>query len=107
MIHGMNKANVPQVYWEHQQGDLMCGLHSVNSILQGPFFDEITLSEVALELDKKEQAMYKKNNMAEKSNNLNDGGYFSLQVLIEAMNKKGHFEVSSIRSEVNRVKKVT
>ena len=79
----------------------MCGLHAVNSILQGPFYDEITLSEIALELDKKEQKML--GGKPEKSNNLNDGGYFSITVLMEAMNRHGGFDFSSIKSEENKL----
>ena len=101
MIHGVNKSNIPSVYWERQQGDLMCGLHAVNSILQGPYYDEITLSEVALELDKKEQQML--GGKQEKSNHLNDGGYFSLNVLIAAMNRHGNFDMSSIQSAKNKL----
>lgn len=89
------------VYWERQQGDLMCGLHAVNSILQGPYFDEITLSEIALELDKKEQQML--GGKQSKSNHLNDGGYFSLNVLVEAMKKHGGFDISSIQSKENKL----
>lgn len=101
MIRGINNSGEPTIYWERQQGDLMCGLHAVNSMLQGPFYDEITLSQVALDLDKKEQAML--GGKPEKSNHLNDGGYFSLNVLIEAMNRHGGFELSSIQSQENKL----
>lgn len=101
MIHGVNQSTLPMVYWERQQGDLMCGLHAVNSMLQGPYYDEITLSEIALELDEKEKKML--GGKEGKSNHLNDGGYFSLNVLIEAMNKHGGFNLSSIQSEENRL----
>jgi ataxin-3 len=33
--------------------DSLCGVHCINSLLQGPFFDEIALSQLALDLDKK------------------------------------------------------
>lgn len=49
-----------KVYWERQGVDSLCGVHCINSLLQGaifintgPYFDEIQLSEMALELDRK------------------------------------------------------
>jgi Ataxin-3 len=35
------------VYFEKQGQDMLCGLHTVNAVLQGPIFDEVTISEVA------------------------------------------------------------
>ena len=29
------------VYWEKQGSDRLCGVHCLNSLLQGPFFDEV------------------------------------------------------------------
>jgi ataxin-3 len=44
-----------KVYWEKQGMDSLCGVHCINSLLQGtrsssigPFFDEIALSHIAL-----------------------------------------------------------
>lgn len=34
----MNKQN-HKVYWEKQGGDMLCAVHTINSLLQGPFFD--------------------------------------------------------------------
>ena len=49
----MNKTEPQKVYWEKQGVDELCGVHTVNSLLQGPFFNEITLANIALELDRK------------------------------------------------------
>ena len=49
------------VYFEKQLNSKLCGLHSLNSLLQAPYFDEITLSEIAQELDKLEQNLYDNN----------------------------------------------
>ena len=38
------------IYWEKQGQDMLCGLHCINSLLQGPIFDEISLSQIAREL---------------------------------------------------------
>jgi len=36
---------------------MMCGVHCVNALLQGPYFDAIAMSEIALQLDQEEQAL--------------------------------------------------
>ena len=33
-----------KVYFEKQGEDMLCGLHCINAMLQGPIFDEISLS---------------------------------------------------------------
>jgi len=44
------------VYWEKQEKDVMtCGVHCLNALLQGPVFTPVTLSNIALNLDKEEQ----------------------------------------------------
>ncbi len=43
------------VYFEKQGKDMMCGVHCINSLLQGPYFDEVTMSNIALTLDQKEK----------------------------------------------------
>lgn len=51
----MDKELNYHVYWEKQGADSLCGVHCINSLLQGtfnfilgPFFDEIKLSQIAL-----------------------------------------------------------
>ena len=34
----MNKETA-KIYWEKQGVDMLCGVHTINSLLQGPFFD--------------------------------------------------------------------
>ncbi len=34
---------------------MQCGLHCMNALLQGPYFDEVSMSNIALGLDKKEK----------------------------------------------------
>ncbi len=34
---------------------MMCGVHCINALLQGPYFDEVQMSQIALELDEKER----------------------------------------------------
>lgn len=50
-----NSADV--IYFEKQGNDLMCGLHCINALLQGPIFDEVSLSQIAQMLDLEERAL--------------------------------------------------
>ncbi len=43
-----------RVYFEKQGKDNLCGLHCINALLQGPIFDEVSLSQIAQALDKEE-----------------------------------------------------
>lgn len=83
------------VYWEAQQSDLLCGMHCLNSLLQHPAFDEVALAQIGQDLDSKESALLGMNVM----NNVNDSGFFSIQVLIEALGRLGDYTVTSIKSE--------
>ena len=35
------KTQTTYVYWEKQGTDRLCGVHCINSLLQGPFYDEV------------------------------------------------------------------
>ncbi len=83
------------VYWEKQENDLLCGLHCLNSLIQAPLFNEISLATIAQQLDKKEEELLGK----KVSTNVNRSGNFSFQVLIEALKSMGDFRVESIKSE--------
>ena len=50
----IGQPDTSRVYFEKQGRDNLCGLHCLNSLLQGPFFDEISLSQIAQALDKEE-----------------------------------------------------
>jgi len=39
--------NTDKVYFEKQGNDMMCGLHCINALLQGPIFDEVSMSQIA------------------------------------------------------------
>jgi ataxin-3 len=57
----MNKINFPRkkVYFEKQSNDRLCGVHCLNNLLQGPFFNAVDLSEIALGLDEIERNLMK------------------------------------------------
>ncbi len=54
----MNMGPDALVYWEFQEpGKLTCGMHCLNTLLQGPFFDEVELSQIALQIDAEESKL--------------------------------------------------
>jgi ataxin-3 len=52
-----------KVYWERQGSDKLCGVHCINSLLQGPYFTEFELATLAQELDAKEQQIMQEQGM--------------------------------------------
>ncbi|CRH02690.1 ataxin-3, putative [Plasmodium relictum] len=78
------------VYWEKQGNDRMCGLHCINSILQGPYYSEDTLAEIGRELDDKEKEFFKCSNELVRNNSSNvlDDGFINISVLIECLKRK-------------------
>ena len=84
------KNNIPPfprkvVYFEKQSDDRLCGLHCLNNLLQGPFLDIVTLSEIGLELDKIESEL----TGMQSQNNVDDSGNYGIQVLEKALNMYG------------------
>ena len=79
------------VYFEKQSQDLLCGLHCLNSLMQGPLFDEPTLAQIAHQLDEQEKALYggevpqSMSNAGGGSYNVAGSGNFSIQVLESAL----------------------
>lgn len=73
---------------------MLCAQHALNALLQGPYFTVFDLSDIAKRLDEQEKSV-----MAEAgtdsqeflqfieagSQNMDDSGYFSVQVLGEAL----------------------
>ena len=60
----MNKITFKRskVYFEKQSNDRLCGVHCLNNLLQGPFFDAVSLSEIALRLDDMEKNLFQDKN---------------------------------------------
>ncbi|KAG1870159.1 Josephin-domain-containing protein [Suillus subalutaceus] len=79
---------VHMIYHERQQeGSNLCAQHALNSLLQGNYFSAPDLSEFARKLDALEQSSrYDDANRARTSTNMDDTGFFSVQVLEEALN---------------------
>lgn len=57
------KFNRKLVYFEKQTMSKLCGLHALNALLQGPFFNEIILAEIGNELDQLEKNLYAEANI--------------------------------------------
>ena len=97
------------VYFEKQSKDLLCGLHSLNVLLQGPFFNPISLSEIGIKLNEMELNLLDSNRkLYHKNSNVDDNGNFNIQVLTEALKFHGceirhlkHKEVMSISQSNN------
>lgn len=92
----------------------MCGVHSVNALLQGPIFDEIKMSQIGLALDKEEQELLgggsagaqarfdmDKQNLREgmTSSNVANDGNFSIQVIQRALEQFGKIKCIPILQE--------
>ncbi|KAF9930618.1 Ataxin-3 [Linnemannia zychae] len=78
---------IPHIFHEQQEGNL-CAQHCLNSLLQGPYFTAIDLAELAQQLDIQEQQALDNvgpNAKAVTSQNMDDSGFFSVQVLSHAL----------------------
>jgi len=83
----------PLLYHEQQVGKL-CGVHTLNTLLQSPMFTEVDLAQIAAELDAMEQRFMAEGGVdsndylrfvAEESGNAAMDGNFSIQVLSKAL----------------------
>ena len=100
---------MPTIYHERQQSAL-CGQHCLNNLLQGPYFTEIDLAEIAQALDQKELALMMEGGvdaetrkfMAQGSQNVADDGNFSIQVLAEALRNSHNLTLEDTRRPENR-----
>ncbi|KAG0290895.1 Ataxin-3 [Linnemannia gamsii] len=102
---------VPHIFHEQQEGNL-CAQHCLNSLLQGPYFTAIDLADLANQLDQQEQVAldnFGPGARAVKSQNMDDSGFFSVQVLSHALSiwniqitPWGSKEVTDAKSEPER-----
>jgi len=81
------------IYHEKQDAGL-CGVHALNNLLQGPYFSEIDLMQIAQRLDAQEKSIMAEQGyetldyikfVAEDSGNVAVDGNFSIGVLREAL----------------------
>ncbi|KAI0762119.1 Josephin-domain-containing protein [Trametes elegans] len=92
---------IPLIYHERQQeGSMLCAQHALNSLLQGQYFSAPDLSEIARRLDEAEHG-YLEDRPSGGSTNMDDTGFFSVQVLEEAL-KVWNLSLIRWRSEAMR-----
>src|SRR5574343_1133 len=72
------------VYWERQRSDQLCAVHCVNAVLQGPFYTEIDFGGIGQRIDDRERSVGLVGNQ-----NVSMDGFFSVQVIIEALSLMG------------------
>mmetsp|Transcript_3543 Transcript_3543/g.5461 ORF Transcript_3543/g.5461 Transcript_3543/m.5461 type:complete len:217 (-) Transcript_3543:517-1167(-) len=70
------------VYWEAQESDELCAVHALNTALQGPYYDPISLASIAQEIDREEQNLY---GTSFSSENVGATGFYSVQVISKAL----------------------
>ncbi|KIK27673.1 hypothetical protein PISMIDRAFT_630111 [Pisolithus microcarpus 441] len=81
---------LPLIYHERQQeGSMLCAQHALNSLLQENHFTAPDLSDIARNLDAMEYSYNRQSNSDGGSMNMDDTGYFSVQVLESALNVYG------------------
>ncbi|VDK85242.1 unnamed protein product [Litomosoides sigmodontis] len=66
-----------------QQEASLCAQHAVNMLLQGSYFTAVDLAEIASDIDSREGSVLNEQNVM--SQNVDDSGFFSLQVISEAL----------------------
>lgn len=80
--------------YHEKQVSLLCGVHALNTLLQGPYFTADDLRDIAAEFDQRERDLMKEAGvdsadflryMAEDSGNAAVDGNFSIQVLTKAL----------------------
>uniref|UniRef100_UPI003AB4092C ataxin-3-like n=1 Tax=Asterias amurensis TaxID=7602 RepID=UPI003AB4092C len=81
------------IFHERQEGSL-CAQHCLNSLLQGPYFSAVDLADIGRDLDEAERATMAEGDInspeylrfiQQPSSNMDDSGYFSIQVIGRAM----------------------
>jgi ataxin-3 len=91
------------IYWEHQDSDLMCAVHALNSLLQGPYFDPVSLAHLAQELDQREREIYGSSSLviSTQGGNVAESGFYNIQVITRAL-ETHDLTLTSVTSEEER-----
>ncbi|CAG2258030.1 ATXN3 [Mytilus edulis] len=85
------------IFHEQQEGSL-CAQHCLNALIQGQYFSPVDLAEIAQQLDESEreqmavggiQTEEYKRFMEQPSNNFDDSGFFSIQVIEKGLSVWG------------------
>uniref|UniRef100_A0A8C8CPM1 ubiquitinyl hydrolase 1 n=1 Tax=Oncorhynchus tshawytscha TaxID=74940 RepID=A0A8C8CPM1_ONCTS len=85
------------IFHEKQEGSL-CAQHCLNNLLQGEYFTPVDLSSIAHQLDEEERMRMAEGGMGSEeyrtflqqpSGNMDDSGFFSIQVISNALSVWG------------------
>lgn len=76
------------IYHEKQIGSL-CAVHCVNNLVQTRLCDEVKLGEIAMKLDRDERAALGGASLEGESANVRADGFFSVQVISQALQNAG------------------
>jgi ataxin-3 len=91
--------NVKDVIFFEKQDGMLCAQHALNMLLQGPYFTAVDLADIANELDTREKQMLRESDRANfRSQNLDDTGFFSIQVITVALQCSWNLNLVPIRS---------
>ncbi|KRY28281.1 Ataxin-3 [Trichinella spiralis] len=75
--------NFPDEQYILRKEGMLCAQHALNALLQGQYFTAVDLAEIARRLDAEERKVT--GDSTSESQNMDDSGYFSLQVISEAL----------------------
>ncbi|XP_074852723.1 ataxin-3 isoform X4 [Carettochelys insculpta] len=90
---GSGQINMEAIFHERQEGSL-CAQHCLNNLLQGEYFSPVELSSIAQQLDEEERMRMAEGGVSSEeyrtflqqpSGNMDDSGYFSIQVISNAL----------------------
>ncbi|XP_040189772.1 ataxin-3 [Rana temporaria] len=83
-----------EVIFHEKQEASLCAQHCLNNLLQGEYFSPVELSSIAMQLDEQErmrmaegglQSAEYRTFMQQPSGNMDDSGFFSIQVISDAL----------------------
>ncbi|XP_026568994.1 ataxin-3 isoform X2 [Pseudonaja textilis] len=90
---GGRHINMEAIFHERQEGSL-CAQHCLNNLLQGEYFSPVELSSIAQQLDEEERIRMAEGGVSSEeyriflqqpSGNMDDSGFFSIQVISNAL----------------------
>ena len=81
-----NQFEEESIYWERQDSDLLCAVHALNSLIQFPCWDPVSLAQLARDIDDEENSLF--NDRQKLSQNVQESGFYSVQVITRALQTK-------------------
>ncbi|GMS78966.1 hypothetical protein PENTCL1PPCAC_1141, partial [Pristionchus entomophagus] len=99
---GTPNNSITSIFFEKQEAQL-CAQHALNMLLQKDLFTAVDLAEIAHRLDKEENAVLDAGH--KESMNMDDSGFFSVQVIAEALKTFKLELISILHPGVEEIKK--